>query len=47
MNDGAFTLVEQLHAVQWGQRSEQAGMKAHGQQVPQPTLIESFCTYMK
>lgn len=42
-----FTLVEQLHAVQWGQRSEQAGMKAHGQQVPQPTLIKSLCTCIK
>lgn len=39
--------MEQLHAVQWGQRSEQAGVKAHGQQVPQPTLIKSLCTCMK
>lgn len=40
-----FTLVEQLHAVEWGQRGEQAGVKTHGQQVPQSTLIKSLSTY--
>lgn len=40
-----FTLVEELHAVEGGQRGEQAGMKTHGQQVPQSTLIKSLSTY--
>ncbi len=44
-NEQCFTLVEQLHAVERRQRGEQAGMKTHGQQVPQSTLIESLSTY--
>lgn len=38
--------MEQLHAIQGGQRGEQTGMKTHGQQVPQSTFIESLATYI-
>lgn len=39
--------MEELHAVQWGQRGEQAGVKAHRQEIPQSTLIKSLgtCTH--
>lgn len=40
-----LTLVEQLHAVEGGQRGEQAGVKTHGQQVPQATLVEGLTAF--
>lgn len=40
-----FTLVQQLHAVEGGQGGEQTGVETHGQQVPEPTLIQSFSTW--